>query len=146
MNLYIASDRHGWVLKNKIVHHLKENNHIYQVSDLSEKHDSITDPTSYAFFVAQVVNDDPRNLGVLFCKTGNEMLIPANRVKYTRASMALNIEMAKVAKQNMNSNILVIPSDIDLLDEIEKIVDIYLETKYDENMDNLRYNTLLDMF
>jgi RpiB/LacA/LacB family sugar-phosphate isomerase len=146
MNLYIASDRHGWILKNKIINHLKENNHTYMLYDLCEKHDEISDPTSYAFFVAQIVNDDPRNLGILVCKTGNEMLVPANRVKFTRACMALSVEMAKIAKQNINSNILVIPSDISLFDETERIVDSYLETKYDENMNNFRYNTLLDMF
>jgi len=133
-------------MKNEIVKHIKETNHTFTVSDLGPKHEGILDAISYAFFLAAVVPDDPRNFGVFISKTGNEVLIPMNRRKHVRACLCISKEMAKISKEELNSNIIVLPSDVTTIDNPIEIIDTWLETKYDEdNLDNMRKNMFMDM-
>ena len=146
MDIYIASDRHGWVMKNEIVRHIKETNRVFSAVDLAPKHENTVDAPCYAFFISHVVTDDPRNLGIIVSKTGNEVLIPLNRNKHTRACLCISKEMAKVSKKELNANIIVLPSDITTIDHPTEIIDTWLKTKYDEHdVDNLRKNMLMDM-
>ena len=144
MEIYIASDRHGWVMKNEIVKHLK-GNHTYSVIDLGPKHEKTVDPSCYAFFVSKAITDDTRNLGILISKTGNEMLIPANRNKYIRACLCTCKETAKIAKKELDSNIIVLQSEMATTENPLDIIDLWLKTKYDENdVENVRKNMLMD--
>ena len=144
MELYIASDKHGWVMKNEIVRHLKENNKTYIVNDLCQDHENIVDSVSYAFFLAQVVLDDPRNVAIFITKTGNEVSIVMNRRKHIRACLCVNKIMAETAKKDLNSNILVLASDV-IETSPSEIVDVWLNTPYNENnFDNLRKNLFMD--
>lgn len=147
MDLFVACDRHGWVLKNEIVSHLKETVRTHTINDMCEKHDGIADAPSYAFFVAWTVAERPnKNFGILVSRTGNEMAIPCNRIDGIRACVCLSKEQAKIAKKDNDANILVIPSDIELIDSVKEIVDSFISNSYNEfDIDNLRRNRLIDV-
>ena len=73
-------------------------------------------------------------------------MIPMNRSKYTRACLCFNKDMAKISKKDINSNILVLPSEVVTPDNPLDIVDTLLKTKYDaNNIDSVRKNMLMDM-
>lgn len=48
--------------------------------------------------------------GVLLCGSGNGMAMAANRFPGIRAAVALNVTMARKARQDENANVLVIPA------------------------------------
>ena len=67
---------------------------------------------------------------VLLCGSGNGMAIAANRFKGVFACVAWNADVARVAKQDDNCNVLVIPADYIQQEEITEIISSWLNATF----------------
>ncbi len=88
MNIYIASDHGGFELKNKLVDFLTASVELSQqlgtlsINDLGPNElIEEDDYPDYAFKVAEKVAESLGSLGILICRSGNGMVIAANKVK-----------------------------------------------------------------
>ena len=68
------------------------------------------DYPDFAHEVANHVLNDDKSLGVLICGTGNGMAITANKHAGIRAALCWAPEIAALAKQHNNANIIVLPA------------------------------------
>ena len=106
--ILIASDHAGFELKEKLERALGALG--YEVEDLGTNSSESTDYADYAHPLAQKVSNGEVKRGVLLCGTGLGMSYTANRYPNVRAAVAWNPEIAKLAREHNDANILVVPA------------------------------------
>src|SRR5438477_3099362 len=106
--ILIASDHAGFELKEKLERALGELG--YDVQDLGTDSAESTDYADYAHHLAQKVSAGEVRRGVLLCGTGLGMSYTANRYPHVRAAVAWNPEIAKLAREHNDANVLVVPA------------------------------------
>ena len=106
--ILIASDHAGFELKEKLERALSALG--FEVEDLGTNSAESTDYADYAHPLAQKVSDGEVKRGVLLCGTGLGMSYTANRYPHVRAAVAWNPEIAKLAREHNDANILVVPA------------------------------------
>ena len=106
--ILIASDHAGFELKSVLEKELRALG--YDVDDLGPSDAQSTDYADYAHPLAQRVSDGEVKRGVLLCGTGLGMSYTANRHPHVRAAVAWNPEIAKLAREHNDANILVVPA------------------------------------
>lgn len=106
--ILIASDHAGFELKEKLARALGELG--YDVQDLGTDSAESTDYADYAHPLAQKVSAGEVQRGVLLCGTGLGMSYTANRYPHVRAAVAWNPDIAKLAREHNDSNVLVVPA------------------------------------
>lgn len=106
--ILIASDHAGFELKEKLERALGQLG--YDVQDLGTDSAESTDYADYAHPLAQKVSAGEVQRGVLLCGTGLGMSYTANRYPHVRAAVAWNPEIAKLAREHNDSNVLVVPA------------------------------------
>jgi ribose 5-phosphate isomerase B len=106
--ILIASDHAGFELKEKLERALGDLG--YDVQDLGTDSAESTDYADYAHPLAQKVSAGEVQRGVLLCGTGLGMSYTANRYPHVRAAVAWNPEIAKLAREHNDSNVLVVPA------------------------------------
>jgi ribose 5-phosphate isomerase B len=104
----IASDHAGYELKAKLATVLAELG--YEVEDLGTSSPASTDYPDYAHPVAERVARGDAARGVLLCGTGLGMSYAANRHRGVRAAVAWAPDIAKLAREHNDANVLVLPA------------------------------------
>jgi ribose 5-phosphate isomerase B len=125
----IASDHAGFELKEKLARALKARG--FDVDDLGTHGTDSTDYADYAHPLAQQVSDGTVKRGVLMCGTGLGMSYTANRYPHVRAAVAWSPEIARLAREHNDANVLVLPARF--LDDAKavEILDAWLETPFE---------------
>ena len=125
----IASDHAGFELKEKLRRALEEAG--FEVEDVGTHSASSTDYPDYAHPVAQEVSSGEVKRGVLLGGTGLGMSYVANRYPGVRASVAWAPEVAALARQHNDSNVLVLPARFVSEEEGARILETWLETEFE---------------
>lgn len=107
MTIHIGADHAGFELKEKLVTHLKTLGH--SVVDHGTHSAESTDYPDYAHPTASAVLED-QTLGVLICGSANGVCMTANKHEGIRAALCWNVEVASLARQHNNANIICIPA------------------------------------
>ena len=108
MKIIIGSDHAGFELKKGLIKYLQSIE--IAVDDKGTYGmDSVNYP-DYAHVVAKTVLEDKDNLGILICGSANGVCMTANKYKKIRAAIAWQPEIAALAKQHNNANILCLPA------------------------------------
>jgi ribose 5-phosphate isomerase B len=104
----LGADHAGFEEKEKIKATLDELGVEY-VDMGTDSADSVDYP-DYAKKVAEAVSKGEFDQGLLVCGSGTGMAIAANKVKGVRAAVAWSPEIARLARQHNNANILSLPA------------------------------------
>src|SRR5215203_4018107 len=104
----IASDHAGFALKQALEAELEALG--YDVEDLGPGSDASADYADYAHPLAERVSSGEVERGVLLCGTGLGMSYTANRYPHVRAAVAWTPEIAKLAREHNDANVLVVPA------------------------------------
>lgn len=104
MIIAVASDHAGYLLKGKVVEHLKDLG--YEVLDLGPQGPDPVDYPDYAKEVARRVSAGEVDRGVLICGTGVGMAVAANKFKGVRAVAAYHQYTALQAREHVDANVL----------------------------------------
>ena len=104
----IASDHAGFELKEKLEAELKALG--YEVDDLGPSSEASVDYADYAHPLAERVSSGEVERGVLLCGTGLGMSYTANRYPHVRAAVAWTPEVAALAREHNDANVLVLPA------------------------------------
>jgi ribose 5-phosphate isomerase B len=127
--ILIASDHAGFELKEKLERALA--NMGFDVQDLGTDSPESTDYADYAHPLAQQVSHGDVKRGVLLCGTGLGMSYTANRYPHVRAAVAWNPEIAKLAREHNDSNVLVVPARFVSEEQGVAILKTWLETPFE---------------
>ena len=81
--------------------------------------------------VAEDVKNKRTNLGVVICGSGNGVAMTANKHKDIRAAICWTKEMARLAREHNNANIISIPARVITISEAREIVEVFLNTEFE---------------
>ncbi|MBS1647647.1 MAG: ribose 5-phosphate isomerase B [Bacteroidetes bacterium] len=129
MNLYIGSDHAGFELKEKTKKYLTEKG--YAVHDCGCYSAERADYPDYAHQVAAKVAEGEKAFGILICGSGNGVNITANKHKGVRAALCWNREVAALAKQHNNANIISLPARFINESEAIQCIDAFLQASFE---------------
>jgi ribose 5-phosphate isomerase B len=127
--ILIASDHAGFELKEKLERALA--NMGFDVQDLGTDSPESTDYADYAHPLAQQGSHGDVKRGVLLCGTGLGMSYTANRYPHVRAAVAWNPEIAKLAREHNDSNVLDVPARFVSEEQGVAILKTWLETPFE---------------
>jgi len=128
MRIALASDHAGYTEKEQLKPLLKELG--VEFDDLGTASNDPVDYPLYARLVAEKVSHGDVEQGLLVCGSGTGMAIAANKVTGVRAAVAWNEEVARLAREHNNANVLSVGARVTPFDEIQKIVRAWFEAKF----------------
>lgn len=143
MKIAIANDHAGVEYKNLVVNHLLSQG--YQVENLGTDQTTSCDYPDYAKLVANKVSSKQVDFGILICGTGVGMSICANKFKGIRASLCSDEFTAEMTRKHNNSNILCLGARTLGIENVYRIVDIYLKTNFDGGRHQNRIDKIADI-
>jgi ribose 5-phosphate isomerase B len=108
MKIAIGSDHAGFALKAKLITILEAEG--YQVKDFGCYSEDSIDYPDYAHPVANEVEQHEADLGVLICGSGNGISMTANKHQGIRCALCWTPEIASLARQHNDANILSLPA------------------------------------
>ncbi|NBW65423.1 ribose 5-phosphate isomerase B [bacterium] len=125
----IGADHAGFEMKGKIVEALARLG--FEVQDMGTHSAASTDYADYAHPVAHAVETGEAARGVLLCGTGLGMSYAANRHPQVRAAVAWTPEIAALARQHNNANVLVLPARFISEEDAIATLKAWLETPFE---------------
>ena len=125
----IGADHAGFAMKERLVAELKRLG--YDPIDLGTNSPDSTDYPDYAHPVAHQVETGAAKRGILLCGTGLGMSYAANRHHGVRAAVVWTPEIAKLAREHNDSNVLVLPSRFVSDEDSVAILKTWLETPFE---------------
>ena len=103
----------------------------FEYEDLGTNSAESSDYADYAHPLAEKISDGEAEQGILLCGTGLGMSYAANRHPHVRAAVVWAPEVAALARQHNDANVLVLPSRFISKKQAEEIVDAFLNTKFE---------------
>ena len=125
----IGADHAGFEEKEKMKRVLDELGVEYD--DMGTATGDSVDYPDFARRVAESVASGEHEQGILFCGSGTGMAISANKVKGVRAAVAWKPEIARLARQHNNANIIAVPARFLTDEEAAEIVKAWFEADFD---------------
>lgn len=129
MKLAIGSDHAGFLLKQSLIEFLKELGH--EVMDLGCHSEDSIDYPDYAHPVAEEVEAQTVNLGILICGSGNGISMTANKHQGIRCALCWNPEIARLARQHNDANIVSLPARFINTQTAIEIVRDFISTEFE---------------
>ena len=108
MKIVLASDHAGFELKEKIKQYLIAERH--EVFDKGTHSPERADYPDFAHLAAQSVLNKESEVGVIICGSGNGINMAANKHQGIRSAVCWIPEIAELAKQHNDANIIALPS------------------------------------
>jgi ribose 5-phosphate isomerase B len=140
MRIAVGSDHAGYEgdtpYKPEIVKHLERLGH--EVVDCGTNSSDPVDYPDYAQKVCDAILHGRAERGVLMCGTGIGMGIAADRNKGIRGATCATPDMARLAREHNNANVLCIGRRILTLPQCLKLIDIFLNTAFSERERHIR--------
>lgn len=133
MRIHIGSDHAGLELKAILIAHLTSKGH--EVTDHGPYvYDALDDYPVFCIPAAQAVATDPDSLGIVLGGSGNGEQIAANKVRGIRAALVWNVEIAKLAREHNNANVISIGGRMHTPEFCKELIDTFVATpfSYDE--------------
>ncbi len=125
----LAADHAGYEEKEKIKRTLDELGVEY-VDMGTESADSVDYP-DYAQKVGEAVSKGEFEQGLLVCGSGTGMAIAANKVKGVRAAVAWNEDIARLAREHNDANVLALPARFMSDEEAKKVVKAWFDADFE---------------
>lgn len=129
MNIVIGGDHAGFEYKEHLIKFLESQGHT--VKDFGAFGLDSVDYPDFAHPVAKAVEDKESEFGILICGSANGVAITANKHQGIRAAICWETELAALARQHNNANIVCIPARFISLKEAESIVKTFLNTAFE---------------
>jgi ribose 5-phosphate isomerase B len=129
MKIIIGCDHAGFKLKENLKAYLS-NLELVVVDKGTNSEDSVDYP-DYAHAVANAVIKNPESLGILICGSANGVCMTANKHKKIRAAIAWQPEIAELARQHNNANILCLPARFVNITKAKTIVTAFLDAQFE---------------
>ena len=131
MKIYTAADHNGFEFKRQLDDFLERSG--YEIVDEGNtQRDPADDFPQFAgrAISALLADSDPESRAILVCGSGQGMCMAANRFKGIRASLCWNIEEARSARNDDDSNVLCLSSRYTPFEQCKPIILAWLATPF----------------
>lgn len=136
----IGGDHAGYAYKERLSELLKNNG--YKVRDFGPYTDASVDYPDYIHPLCGAVESGEYEQGVILCGSGNGVAITANKHQGIRAAICWNEELAVLARQHNDANLISIPSRFVSFELVEKMVLQFLNTEFEGGRHARRVNKI----
>ncbi len=125
----VGADHAGFEYKELLRKWLENNG--YSFKDFGTYTTDSADYPDFAHPVATAVEKNEFEFGLLVCGSANGVAITANKHQGIRAAICWNEELASLARQHNNANILCLPARYITIELAEKILDRFLHSNFE---------------
>jgi ribose 5-phosphate isomerase B len=139
MKMVIGSDHAGYDLKEFIK---SSYNELITWEDVGTFSNESVDYPDFAHPLAQKIENKEANFAILICGSGNGVAMTANKHKNVRAAICWIPEIAKLARQHNDANVLVLPARYVSFDDAKIIIDLFLNTNFEGGRHSKRVNNI----
>jgi len=125
----IGNDHAGTDYKKAIQKHLESKG--YTVLNFGTDTTESVDYPDFVHPTAQAVEQGRATFGIVICGSGNGVAITANKHQNIRAALCWTKEIAELARQHNDANILAIPARYTALEQAITMVETFLNTTFE---------------
>ena len=125
----LACDHAGFPLKQFVIQYLESKG--YQYKDFGTYSDTSCDYPDFAHPLAEAVESGECYPGIAICGSGEGMAITLNKHQGVRAGLTWSKEIAELARQHNNANVLVLPGRFIDNKTAEKIIEAFISTPFE---------------
>lgn len=125
----LGGDHAGYTYKKEIIVDLQSKG--YEVKDFGPFSEASVDYPDFVHPLSQAVECKEFDLGILICGSGNGVAITANKYKDIRAALCWTNELAALARQHNNANVLCLPARFIELGDAKKFVQTFVDTPFE---------------
>jgi ribose 5-phosphate isomerase B len=136
----IGADHAGFELKELLKKWLEANSFI--TKDFGTYNTESTDYADFAHPVSSAVEEKEFDLGLLVCGSANGVAMTANKHQGIRAAICWTEELAALARQHNDANVLCLPARFISTDLAEKILDRFLHSSFEGGRHERRVNKI----
>jgi ribose 5-phosphate isomerase B len=129
MKIAIGSDHAGFELKEEVIKYLKQKSN--EVNDKGCYSAERADYPDYGHAVANSVLSRESELGIVICGSGNGINMSVNKHKGIRGALCWNHEIASLARQHNDANIMALPARFITKEEAFSCVDAFLSSVFE---------------
>ena len=129
MKISIGNDHAGPNYKKAIVTFL-ESNGFEIINHGTDSFESVDYP-DFGHPVALDVENKNAEFGIVICGSGNGIAMTANKHQEIRCALCWTKEIAILARQHNNANIISIPARFTSIEQAVQIVDVFLNTAFE---------------
>lgn len=137
MRLHIGSDHAGFEVKQFLVAALTERGH--EVIDHGpSEYDALDDYPPFCLATGAGVASDPGSLGIVLGGSGNGEQMAANKVDGVRAALVWSQEIAQLAREHNDANVISIGARMHERAEVLAFVETFVATPFSGDARHVR--------
>ena len=140
--IVLATDHAGFELKEHVKRFLTEKG--YDIKDFGAlEYDGLDDYPDFILPAAKYISEH-KLIGIIFGGSGQGEAMAANRIKGVRAAVFYNgpNEIVELSRLHNNANILSIGARFVNNQEVEKVIELWLSTDFEEGRHKKRIDKL----
>jgi ribose 5-phosphate isomerase B len=131
MRVHIGGDHAAYELLGELVTFLEAEGH--EVTNHGPHgYDAEDDYPVFVLRAAEAVAADPQSLGVVLGGSGNGEQMAANKVRGIRAALCYNTELARLAREHNDAQVISIGGRMNTADEAKEMVRTFLATAFSQ--------------
>lgn len=129
MKIALCSDHAGYELKSIIEGYLQANGIEY--NDFGTYSAESCDYPDFAHKAAEAIENGECEMGIAMCGSGNGIAMTLNKHQKIRAALCWENELASLAREHNNANVLVLPARFIEPAKALQLVDTFLSTGFE---------------
>jgi ribose 5-phosphate isomerase B len=140
LKIAIGGDHAGFTYKKMLKDVLEKLGH--EIQDFGPDSEASVDYPDHVHPLAKAVISKEADFGVLICGSGNGVAITANKYQEIRAALCWTTELAKLAREHNNANVLCIPARFVSEELAIDMLTTFLQTDFEGGRHQSRVNKI----
>jgi len=136
----IGCDHAGFAYKEMVKEFLISEG--YEVKDFGTNSETSVDYPDFVHPLADSIENGEKDLGILICGSANGVAITANKHQKIRAAIAWKNELASLARQHNNANVLCLPARFISAQEAKDFTMTFVSTDFEGGRHQNRVNKI----
>lgn len=124
----LACDHAGYPLKQFVLTYLEQRG--YPCKDYGTFSDQSVDYPDFAHALAEGIESGEVYPGIAICGSGEGMAITLNKHQGVRAALCWDVEIARLAREHNNANVLVMPARFTSPEYAISMLEVFLNTEF----------------
>jgi len=142
LRIAVAADHAGFEYKDRIAQLLRAQGH--DITDFGTSDATPVDYPDYGYAVGEAVASGQADRGIVVCGSSLGIAMAANKVPGARCAPVAEPYSAELARRHNDSNVLALSERLTGWEMIERLVQIFLETPFDEGRHRERVDKLFE--
>ena len=129
ISIALGADHAGFDYKEKIKNYLLTKG--IEVKDFGCYSHERADYPDYVHPLAKAIDSKEYSFGILVCGSGNGVNITANKYQKVRSALCWNVEIAKLAREHNDANIIAVPARFVSEETAMDMIEIFITTSFE---------------